>query len=79
MINGLGYQMLISGFPNRAFSLFSLNIKNYPNSASALDSMGDYYASQKDNSSAAEYYNKSLALNENPVTRKKLDDLQKKQ
>jgi hypothetical protein len=41
--------------------------------------MGDYYASQKDNSSAAEYYKKSLALNENPVTRKKLNDLQKKQ
>jgi len=79
MINGLGYQMLIYGFPNRAFSLFNLNIKNYPNSANALDSMGDYYASQKDNSSAAEYYKKSLALNENPVTRKKLNDLQKKQ
>jgi uncharacterized protein len=71
--------MLSFGFPNSAFSLFSLNIKNYPSSANALDSMGDYYASQKDNTSAAGYYKRSLALNENPVTRKKLDDLQKKQ
>lgn len=79
MVNGLGYTMLGFGFPHKAFSLFSLNIKNYPKSAGALDSMGDYYAAQKDNTSAAEYYKKALALNENPVTRKKLDDLQQKQ
>ena len=78
LVKNLAYAMLMRGSPNIAFSLFSLNIKNYPNSADALDSMGDYYASQKDNSSAAEYYKKSLGLNENPVTRKKLDDLQKK-
>jgi tetratricopeptide (TPR) repeat protein len=77
-VNQLGYQMLMFGSPNRALSLFSLNIKNYPNSANAFDSMGDYYLNQKDNTNAAEYYKKSLALNENADTRKKLDDLQKK-
>lgn len=79
MVNGLGYEMLSLGFSDRAFSLFSLNLKNYPNSAGALDSMGDYYAFTKDNAAAAEYYKKSLALNENPDTRKKLEELQKKQ
>lgn len=78
MVNELGYEMLAYGFPNKAFSLFSLNIKNYPSSAGALDSMGDYYAAQKNPANAAEYYKKSLAINENPATRKKLDDLQKK-
>jgi Tfp pilus assembly protein PilF len=79
LVKNLAYAMLMRGSPNSAFSLFSLNIKNYPASADALDSMGDYYAHQKDNTSAAEYYKKSLGLNENPVTRKKLDNLQKNQ
>jgi len=78
-IDELGNDLLMYSSPDRAFSLFSLNIKNYPSSANALASMGDYYAAQKDNTDAAEYYKKSLALNENTVTRKKLDDLQKKQ
>lgn len=78
MLNGMAYYLLSSGFPDRAYALFSLNIKNYPNSASAFDSLGDYYAAQKDNAKAAEYYKKSLALNENAATRKKLEGLGKK-
>ena len=79
MVNELGYVMLAYGFPDKAFALFSLNIKNYPNSGGALDSMGDYYAARKDNTNAIEYYKKSLTLRDDPATRKKLDDLQKKQ
>lgn len=79
LVKNLAYSMLMRGSPNSAFPLFNLNIKNYPNSADAFDSMGDYYAARNDKTSAAEYYKKSLAFKENPVTRKKLDDLQNKQ
>ena len=78
MLNGIGHAMLAFGSPKKALSLFSLDIKYYPGSASAMEAMGDYYASQKDNATAAGYYKKSLALNENPDVRKKLDGLAKK-
>jgi len=77
-INHFGYRMLGLGSPERALVFFSLNIKNYPQSANVYDSMGDYYTAQKDNVKAAENYKKSLALNDNPATRKKLDGLQVK-
>jgi len=70
--------MLSNGFADKACALLSLDIKTYPNSPGAYDSMGDYYASQKDNMKAADYYKKSLALKENPDVRKKLEGLGKK-
>jgi predicted alpha/beta superfamily hydrolase len=78
MIKGMGYYILMLGSPEKTLSLFSLNVKNYPKSAGALETMGDYYAGQKDNDKAAEYYKKSLALSENTDVRKKLDGLAKK-
>jgi predicted alpha/beta superfamily hydrolase len=75
LLNETAYYLMSSGMPDRALALLSLNIKDYPQSANALDSMGDYYAAQKDNTKAAEYYKKSLAVKENPDTRKKLDAL----
>jgi predicted alpha/beta superfamily hydrolase len=78
MLKGMGFYLLSFGSTKNALSLFSLNVKNYPNSAGALETMGDYYASQKDNDKAAEYFKKSLALSENPEVRKKLDGLAKK-
>jgi hypothetical protein len=77
-VDELANDMLGYGSPQNAYSLFSLNIKNYPNSANALASMGDYYAAQKDNINAEKYYKMSLALDENAATRKKLNELQKK-
>ena len=78
LLNGTAYYMLSSGFADKAYALLSVDIKTYPNSPDAYDSMGDYYASQKDNVKAAEYYNKSLALKENPDVRKKLERVGKK-
>jgi len=78
MIDGTSAFLFMAGLHDRAFSLLSLNIKNFPNSPDAYNSMGDYYASQKDNTKAAENYKKSLALKENPDVRKKLEGLGKK-
>jgi len=77
-INGLGYQYLQTGKKDAAYKLFALNIKNYPESWNVYDSMGDYYNSQKDKVKAIEYFSKALKLHDNPDSKKKLEELQKK-
>ena len=77
-INGLAYYCMQVGEAAKAYSLFSLNIHNYPESGNVYDSMGDYYANQKDKAKAIEYYSKALKIKENPDTKKKLDSLQGK-
>jgi predicted alpha/beta superfamily hydrolase len=74
-INNLGYGFLQNKMFEKAFVFFNMNISNYPKSFNVYDSMGDYYAAKKDNLKAAEYFSKALALNENPDTRKKLEEM----
>jgi len=76
MLNQIGYYLLQTNLPERAYAAFNLNIKNYPNSPNADDSMGDYYDHQKNKAKAIEYYTKALKIKENPETRKKLEKLQ---
>jgi hypothetical protein len=78
MVNHLGYHYLLNKVPEKAYAMFALNIKNYPKSGNVYDSMGDYYAAQKDKAHAIEYYKKALAVKENPDTKKKLDSLEAK-
>lgn len=77
VINEIAYYYMGSGERTKAYSLFSLNVKNYPNSANAYDSMGDYYSDQHDKAKAIEYYKKSLKIQQNPATQKKLEELAK--
>jgi hypothetical protein len=76
MLNQLGYYLMQISMPERAYAAFNLNIKNYPDSGNAYDSMGDYYDNQKNKAKAMEYYTKALKIKENPDTRKKLEKLQ---
>jgi tetratricopeptide (TPR) repeat protein len=76
MVNELAYYLLQINLPDRAYSLFDLNIKNYPDSFNVYDSMGDYYDNQKNKAKAIEYYTKSLKVKATPDTKKKLDKLQ---
>jgi predicted alpha/beta superfamily hydrolase len=76
LVNELGYYYMQSGVPDRAYSLFALNITNYPQSANVYDSMGDYYDNQKNKDKAIECYTKAFKLGGNPDTKKKLDKLQ---
>ncbi|QJD94768.1 hypothetical protein HH214_02190 [Mucilaginibacter robiniae] len=78
MVNELAYYHLQNGGDSNAYALFALNIKNYPTSANAFDSMGDYYNFKKEKKKAIEYYNKTLKLYDNPDTREKLKNLQDK-
>ncbi|HTD99217.1 MAG TPA: alpha/beta hydrolase-fold protein [Mucilaginibacter sp.] len=75
-INEMGYFYLQSQAPEKAYTLFNMNIQNYPGSFNVFDSMGDYYSAQKDKVKAIEFFNKALKLKENPETREKLTKLQ---
>jgi hypothetical protein len=75
MANYLGQHALSIKHFNEAVYLFRLNIANYPGSYIVYDSMGDYYEAMGDKPGATDNYKKSLAIKENPGTRKKLDKL----
>jgi len=76
LLSELGSDLLYYNLPDRALILFSMNLKNYPGSANALSSMGDYYAYMKNKSSAIDYYTRSLKVKEDADVRKKLNKLQ---
>lgn len=75
-INFLGYNNMSGKLYDKAFSFFKMNIHNYPESANAYDSMGDYYGEKNDKKAAIEAYKKALSLKEMPATKKKLNKLQ---
>jgi len=76
-INQLGYFYMQSNEPEKAYTMFNLNIKNYPTSENVFDSMGDYYDNKKDKAKAIEFYTKALKVGENKDTRDKLNKLMK--
>lgn len=77
MLNDLAYGFLNNRQKDKAYQLFSLIIKDYPQSFNAYDSMGDYYNAQQDKQKAIEYFKKAYAIRQFPDTKKKLDELLK--
>lgn len=75
-INFLGYDNLSSKLYDQAYGFFKMNIDNYPTSANAFDSMGDFYVEKNDTRNAIESFEKALSLKEVSETRKKLEKLQ---
>ena len=78
LINQLGYTFLQNKMPDKAYLFFEKNIRNYPGSFNAYDSMGDFYDAKANTKKAIEYYSKALKLNDNPETKAKLKKLQLK-
>jgi len=76
-INGMGYNFMVKKMPEKASALFKLNIDNYPKNGDVYDSMGDFYAATGDKPKAIDYYNKALALSNDPETKQKLEKLKK--
>jgi Tfp pilus assembly protein PilF len=74
-INGMGYGFMNSDMPDKAFACFELNIRNYPQSSNVFDSMGDYYAAQKDTVNAILNYEKALSIQTVELTQEKLAKL----
>ncbi len=77
LVNDAGYAALGAKQFDKAGDLFKLNVANYPQSSNAFDSLGDYYIEINDNANAIENFKKALAIKEVPLTRKKLEKLQK--
>ncbi|MFC0262125.1 alpha/beta hydrolase-fold protein [Fontibacter flavus] len=76
MINSLGYWALQTGDLERAKMLFEMNIKNYPESANAYDSMGDFYMASDQKEDAIRFFKEALKRYDNAGTRKKLEELE---
>lgn len=75
MLNDLAYGLMNNGQNDKAYQLFSLIIRDYPQSFNAYDSMGDYYNAQKNKEKAIEYFRKAYLIRQFPDTKKKLDEL----
>ena len=75
---GLGNSLLSKKQYEKAKLLFEYYLENYPESAAAQESMGDYYQAINDTKNAIICFAKSLAIREDTVIRKKLEKAQGK-
>ncbi len=64
-MNNFGYKQLRSNNSDEAIKIFKQNVKNYPNSWNAYDSLGEAYALKGKTGMAIESYEKSISLNPN--------------
>ncbi len=76
LVNGLAYHSLNTKQFTKAQYLFKMNVANYPESANAFDSLGDFYNARGDKTNAIKCYKQALGITEIPETRKKLYQLQ---
>jgi len=75
-INDLGYNFLGKDENKIAIAVFKFNIRSFPDSANAFDSLGEAYLKNGDKKLATDNYKKSLELNPgNDNARKILKDL----
>ncbi|MCA6066135.1 serine hydrolase [Chryseobacterium sp. RG1] len=63
LLNNIGYSLLRNSRTDEAIKVFSLNVKEHPQSANAFDSLGDGYFSAKNYTLSLKNYKKSLKLN----------------
>lgn len=79
LINSFGYQFLYD-HPDitKALFYFTYNVKNYPSSSNAWDSLGEAYVVKGDKTKAVECYTKALELGSDRTDLKKvIEDLKK--
>lgn len=75
LVNGLAYHLLQTKQFEKSQFLFQMNVTNYPKSANAFDSLGDFYAETADKENAIKCYKQALEIEEIQATRKKLKQL----
>ncbi|MBI9036586.1 MAG: hypothetical protein JEY97_00515 [Bacteroidales bacterium] len=62
-INNLGHKYLTAGENSNAIEIFKLNVKEYPKSWNAYDSLGEAYMNNGEKRLARKNYKKSIRLN----------------
>jgi Flp pilus assembly protein TadD len=79
MLNEIGYRLLGNNKTREAVKVFELNVKLYPNSANVYDSLGEALLKAGNKELALKNYEKSLELNpENASAKKVLEELRAK-
>jgi len=76
VLNNLGYDLLEKGQLQTAIKVFELNVKEYPTAWNPLDSLGDAYAEIGEIEKARSSYRKSIELDPNDFSLRKLEQLQ---
>lgn len=77
-VNNIGYNLFLGALedPDKAISVFQINVSNYPGSYNVYDSLAEAYWANGDHESAIEYYGKSLELNpDNDNAREMIDEI----
>ena len=69
-LNSAGYSLLTSGKAKEAIELFSMNVRLFPKSWNAYDSLGEAHAVAGQKDLAIQNYSKSLELNPNNASGK---------
>ena len=70
--NTLGYLYLFRGDVKQAVAVFEMNVRKYPESWNAYDSLGEAYLAAGKHEKARELYEKSLAINPDNENGKKM-------
>lgn len=78
LINDIAYSFSRNNDPEKGYAFFSLNLKNYPKSFNAHDSMGDYYVMLEDWPNAIKYFELALGLGAGEITKAKLASIKNK-
>lgn len=78
MLTGYGYMNLQMGQPEKSHLFFKLNIDYYPTSASAYNSMADYYEAQNDIPNALKFVQKAAELSESEYYKSRIRELKNK-
>jgi CubicO group peptidase (beta-lactamase class C family) len=75
-LNGLGYALLGKGRHADAIRVFDLNVRQFPTSSNAFDSLGDAYSRSGQRAEAAKAYTRAVGLDPSNVSaREKLQKL----
>ncbi len=77
--NNLGYKAIRNKKYKKAIEIFKMNTKLYPRSSNTYDSLADGYLKMNDTVNAVLFYKKSLSINpENRSSKRMLDKITKK-
>ncbi|HEY7613963.1 MAG TPA: DUF2911 domain-containing protein [Gemmatimonadales bacterium] len=74
-INTYGYQLLGEGKVDSAIVVFQKNVKDYPKSWNAYDSLGEAYATKGDKRKAREQYSRALGMTKDPNQQKRISGI----
>jgi tetratricopeptide (TPR) repeat protein len=74
-MNAYGYQLLGEGKVDSAIVVLRKNVKDYPKSWNAYDSLAEAYATKGDKRKAREMYSRALAMTKSPAQQQRISGI----